>query len=265
MPVKLAEAGLIAIVLGCALGAAGRHFLRSRVRLTWSEALLAGIIGAILGAGAVNVLSGRADSPRTLPSAIGAVLGTVAVLFIVDALARRRSWLQRPAIELMGDGETSRVEFKSTARCNLHTCERDDKIEAVIVKTVAGFANAEGGCLLIGVDDDGKALGLDHDFKFMKAPDTDKYELFLRDLLGNQTGVVAAGRVGVDFARVDARDVCVLRVPPSPRPVFVTTPRDKRRIMYVRVGNSTRELELDEALAYCATRWDRRTIKRSGR
>ena len=51
------------------------------------------------------------------------------------------------------------VEFKSTARWNVHTEQADPKIEHVIVKTVCGFLNAEGGTLLIGVDDDGDVLG----------------------------------------------------------------------------------------------------------
>ena len=36
-------------------------------------------------------------------------------------------------------------------------------MEEVILKTVAGFWNAEGGTLLVGVSDDGSVLGLDAD------------------------------------------------------------------------------------------------------
>jgi len=38
-------------------------------------------------------------------------------------------------------------------------------MEQVIVKTAAAFLNSEGGTLLIGVDDDGKVLGLENDYK----------------------------------------------------------------------------------------------------
>ena len=44
----------------------------------------------------------------------------------------------------------------------------DEVIERTIVKTIAGFMNAHGGTLLIGVDDDGKAIGLEKDYKLVK-------------------------------------------------------------------------------------------------
>ena len=75
-----------------------------------------------------------------------------------------------PIAELMSAGESNRVEFKSSARWNLHTGARDDKMELAIAKTVAGFLNSDGGTLLIGVDDDGRAIGLVHDFSTVKAP-----------------------------------------------------------------------------------------------
>ena len=38
------------------------------------------------------------------------------------------------------------------------------KLEEVILKTVAAFANSQGGTLLIGVDDEGTILGLEQDY-----------------------------------------------------------------------------------------------------
>src|SRR3546814_4002172 len=51
-------------------------------------------------------------------------------------------------------GETGAVEFKSTLRMNLHTGQVDDKIQLSALKTIAGFLNAKGGTLLIGVSDE---------------------------------------------------------------------------------------------------------------
>jgi predicted HTH transcriptional regulator len=49
------------------------------------------------------------------------------------------------------------------------------------VKTAAGFLNVEsGGTLLIGVDDNGKVLGLEDDYKTMgQSPTRDGYETWL--------------------------------------------------------------------------------------
>ncbi|MDA8045712.1 MAG: ATP-binding protein, partial [Actinomycetota bacterium] len=56
---------------------------------------------------------------------------------------------QREAVAVEG---AAGLEFKSTARWNLHTGAVDPKLEHVIVKTVCGFLNAEGGTLLIEVE-----------------------------------------------------------------------------------------------------------------
>ena len=72
--------------------------------------------------------------------------------------------------ELLAAEESDEVEFKSTLRTNLHTGQADAKIELSALKSVAGFLNAQGGTLMIGVDDDGKVLGLAAD----KFPNEDK-------------------------------------------------------------------------------------------
>ena len=116
---------------------------------------------------------------------------------------------------------------------------------------------------VIGVDDDGQAIGLANDLQFMKQPDLDRYELWLRDWLGATIGVVATTDVQIGFEKVDGEDVCVVRVPASTRPVVVTSGKDKRRALFVRAGNSTRELQIDEALAYAANRWRSRSLRRA--
>ena len=50
-----------------------------------------------------------------------------------------------------------------------------------LVKTVCGFLNAEGGTLLIGVDDSGVPIGLTNDMSTLgNKANRDGYELFLR-------------------------------------------------------------------------------------
>lgn len=259
----LAESGALALVVGFTLGLIGRHMIRSRIRLSVAEATLCGIVGAVLGGGAASLILGRPEYPKPLAAAIGSIIGTVIVLLLVD----RYSWATRrpsaSAKELIAAGESADVEFKSTARYNTHTKQRDERMEQVIIKTIAAFANANGGTLLIGVADDGTSLGLDDDLKLMKAPDLDRYELWLRDCLETNCGVVAVTDVSIEFAKVDQRDVCVVRVPQSVRPVIVSAGKDKHRTMYVRTGNSTRELEIDEALVYATKRWGRRSLKKA--
>ena len=57
--------------------------------------------------------------------------------------------------EMIDKGESDELEFKSTLRWDIKEGIVNKKLEEVILKTVAAFANSQGGTLLIGVDDDG--------------------------------------------------------------------------------------------------------------
>jgi len=151
---------------------------------------------------------------------------------------------------LVAEGESQALEFKSTARVNLHTGERDAKMEWVVVKTVAGFANASGGSLLIGIDDDGTSLGLDGDMKTMgRKQDADGYELWLRDLLEQALGRVTAAGISVTFPELDGVSVCRVDVPAAGQPVFANQPKAPRTDeFFLRSGNSTRPLTGRELL-----------------
>ena len=45
------------------------------------------------------------------------------------------------------NGESEAVEFKSTLRTNLHTGNKDPRMELAVLKTLAGFLNTNGGTL----------------------------------------------------------------------------------------------------------------------
>ncbi len=154
---------------------------------------------------------------------------------------------------LIAEGESEGLEFKSTARFNLHTKAQDKKMEEVILKTVAGFWNAAGGTLLVGVDDNGQVLGLEADLQTLgKKKDLDGFELFLIELLlGNRLKL--SGLLKTSFHGVGGKTVCKIAVEPAPEPVWVTT--DSRERLFVRAGNSTRELPGSEVFGYTRRHW----------
>ena len=69
--------------------------------------------------------------------------------------------------DLILEGESGELEFKSTLRWDTKEGALNKKLEEVIIKTVAAFANSQGGTLLIGVADNGEVLGLDADYNSM--------------------------------------------------------------------------------------------------
>jgi len=248
------------IAAGFVLGTIARWVLPGEQRLSLAETTLVGMLGAAIGATGANIVFSRDEVAAIgLGSILGAVIGSVIVLGVVTVLADYFGWHTEPERsidEIITDGESAGVEFKSTARRNLHTGERDDKIELVIAKTVSGFLNGDGGILVVGVDDDGNALGLDNDLSLMKEPDHDRYELWVMDHLERTLGKPAIAFVDLSFEPYGGKDVVVIRVEPSDRPVFLDEPKSPRTAdFYVRMGNSTRKLLTDEYTDYARSRW----------
>jgi uncharacterized membrane protein YeaQ/YmgE (transglycosylase-associated protein family) len=242
-----ADTMLMAIVVGLVLATMGKLVLGPRSSLSWPASILSGIVGAGIGAPIARWLFDGSGWGMGLFS----VLATIATLMIAERWRRRDVAIA----DLLAAGEGGNVEFKSSARANLaNNGVRDDRMEQVIAKTVAGFLNSHGGVLLVGVDDQANPLGLAPDLALMKSPDLDRYELWLRDLLVTTLGATAAANVRVEFPRVDGVTICALRVPASARPVFLRA-KGKPPAFLARVGNSTRELPVDEALAYVANHW----------
>ena len=179
----------------------------------------------------------------------------------------KRLWEEGDSVEseltirdMIASGETQGLEFKSTGRFNLRIGSKDPKMEHVIVKTVCGFMNAEGGgVLLIGVDDDGRAVGLGQDYATLgHKPNKDGYELWLRQHLDNSLSCPTAGIVRIAFEAVDGEEICVVHVGASSRPVFAKslTGGGPPSEFWVRVGNATKQLHGDDMEDYRSRRWD---------
>lgn len=156
--------------------------------------------------------------------------------------------------ELVAAGESRMVEFKSTARVNLATGQRDTAIEMSVIKTVAGFLNAHGGTLLVGIADDGTIRGLREDFIATGNKGRDGYENVLTSFLESSIGRAAVTLVHISFENLDQCEVCRLDVHPSSEPVFVRNSKGDADL-YVRINNSSRLLNTADALVYINKRF----------
>ena len=249
----------LTVAVGWVISAIARGLLQGRARLGRA----ASIVISMLGSAAGLLLTGWLLPDATLLSPLTLALALAFSVAGMAGYAAIAAHFQRPQratlAELVAAGESSRVEFKSTARVNLHTGKRDDRMEQVVAKTVSAFLNADGGSLVIGVDDFGKPLGLARDLATLKAPDADRFELWLRDHLTGALGQNAAALVEVDFDALETDEgealACRLTCRPSPRPVYLKPGRNASPELWVRTGNSTRQLGVDEATEYVMHRW----------
>jgi len=162
--------------------------------------------------------------------------------------------------EVIQSGEHGYLEFKSTMRWNIRESRIDKKMEEVILKSIAAFSNSEGGKLLIGVDDSGEIIGIQDDYETLKNPDKDQFELHLRNLVNNAFGKdFAVTNIAVKFPMVDENEICEIDIKAGKKPVFLEVMDkngQKQKKFYVRSGNSSQELAIDETADYTKTRFN---------
>lgn len=156
--------------------------------------------------------------------------------------------------ELIKEEENQNLEFKSSIRWDVKNNIENKDLEKIVVKTIAGFMNSEGGQLVVGVDDDGNILGLENDYIALGNADRDKFERHITQLLINSVGKEYVQFTRISFEKIGGRDVCLITVRPGTKPAYIKY-GDKEEF-YARTGNATNVFSLSEATEYIKTRWN---------
>ena len=122
---------------------------------------------------------------------------------------------------------------------------------------LASFLNSRGGTLLIGVNDQAQVVGLEGDYATLgKRPDRDGYQQFLVQLISNSLGKNVCADLSITFAPVQAKEICVVRASTSALPVYLEEQGQSK--LFVRVGNTSRELTGRQAVEYVQSHWPKR-------
>ncbi|MFB6212934.1 MAG: RNA-binding domain-containing protein, partial [Candidatus Magasanikbacteria bacterium] len=155
--------------------------------------------------------------------------------------------------DLIDREEDNEVEFKARLRAG------DDEgggyfLEDAAMKAITGFLNAEGGYLLIGVGDDGEIIGVEADYETLGKSNRDGFTLYLTDLIESKIGSDVLPLIDINIEEVDGKDVCLVEVEKSSNPVYLK--KDNSEKFYVRMQNSTRELEGAEMDSYKEERFN---------
>jgi len=162
---------------------------------------------------------------------------------------------------LLAAGESPLVEFKSTLRWHLKANRQDKKMEEIILKGIAALNNGYGGNLFIGVDDAGQVLGLAPDYATLKEGNKDHFELHLRNLIDAAYGLdFATSQLSITFPVRDEKECCRILVKRGKAPLYTkvsakdpNSPKSEK--FYVRSGNTSKELSIDEAAKYIQHRF----------
>lgn len=141
-------------------------------------------------------------------------------------------------LEKIDKHESKTFEMKAAFKYNLELSERLGKPMASeaqkrkIVEEVAGFMNTDGGIVAIGVDNNGKIIGLKHEYELQSDYSPSKDPRLLRDDLQleivqaledylDDNKIFAGDRVRVFIKTHEEKDICCIKVEKSEFPVFV--------------------------------------------
>ena len=223
-----------------ALDAAARVNTRENVRLAFDQKV-------------ENVIQEIVDSNFELYKRItdDHAFGEAIKNFLFDQYLRAH----RNAEELIKQGESKTLEFKSTLRWNLKEDRKDNRfVTHAVLKTIAAFLNTEGGDLLIGVADDGSIIGIERD----QLESDDKFTLHLAQVVRNGLGDRAGTCIDPKTQIVQGKTVCVASCQRSPEPVFLRWKGVKAATegdFFVRSGPGTVKLSPDSAREYIRIRF----------
>jgi hypothetical protein len=152
-------------------------------------------------------------------------------------------------IDLIQSGESEKLEFKSTLRRNIHTGEKDKRMERAVLKSLVAFLNSNGGTLLVGVSDEGEMTGIDLD----SFESRDKLGLHFTNIISSQIGNRFLPFISFRLIPVD--EVWVLRADcrPSNEPVFLRDGNEE--FFYIRSGPSSVEVKGSELVSFIDKRF----------
>jgi len=160
--------------------------------------------------------------------------------------------------DVIAAGETAYVEFKPAIWYDYgravndpnYKIKKEENVSDNIVRTVAGFLNAEGGTLFIGVSDDGDAYGLEGDIKLTGRKDLDGLENELNQLISSSVSKeISAAKIRISLPKFQGQTIAKVEVAKANSPVFMQTSRLQNKF-YVRIGNATNTMSVESAFNY---------------
>ena len=157
---------------------------------------------------------------------------------------------QNSISRLLHRNESQRLEYKSSMRWDMNKKQKNSVLEEVVAKELCAFMNADGGDLLIGVDDRGNPIGLEGDYSTFSHKDADRFSQHLVNRINEDLGRDATVNVTISFRQVEGYEICHCKIEPAPKPVYF-----KYSQFIVRVNNTCQPMNAREAHNYISTHW----------
>jgi len=191
---------------------------------------------------------------------LGTGLLIIIVILIIQSIKNRRKTKDSNYLNsntdwqlIIDKGENDLIEFKSSLWWDYRQEKINKTLELVIVKTISAFLNTIGGTLFIGVDDEGKALGLENDYGRMSKNNRDGFLLTLTNLINRHLGKSTHKFITINIISITNKDVCVISIEKSDNTIFLG--KNEKEEFYIRASASSEPLGIEESYKYIKSRW----------
>ena len=154
--------------------------------------------------------------------------------------------------------EDEKREFKSSIVYPAGETGPDiDTQLGIICRTIAGFMNAKGGTLYIGVSDNGYVCGIEGDYQhlndgeeeFVYKEDDDHYMMKITNRICKLLGRTAGTLIGMRIEKEDEKKYCVIEIQKASRPIWFEGNK-----LFVRIVTTNRKLLNDEITQFVLDR-----------
>ncbi|MDX9913683.1 MAG: ATP-binding protein [Candidatus Moranbacteria bacterium] len=155
--------------------------------------------------------------------------------------------------KIISQGENNFVEFKSSLRWDYEKNNTNRILEYVVAKTMCAFLNADGGKLIIGVDDSGAALGLEKDYQTLHKKNKDGFLLQLTQIINQYLGKEFYHYIDWRIIEIDGADICIVEILPSDIPAYLNNENNNE--FFVRKSSSSQPLNMRQVAEYIKLHW----------
>lgn len=163
-------------------------------------------------------------------------------------LLKQEQFLNLNIEQIIEQGENEYTEFKSSLRYDYFKKISNKELEIVIAKSIAGFMNANGGKLILGISDNGEVLGLENDYFTLKHKNRDGFERRVYEIISSYLGTEFCSFAHIYFYARNEKELCAIEVIKSSAPVYLNC--EKSSTFYLRTGNATTSLSVRETVNY---------------
>lgn len=147
--------------------------------------------------------------------------------------------------------EGKHVEFKETFRWSVKDSQVNRELRHEISKSISAFQNTEGGSVYVGIDDNGRLMGIERDLTTFgnSSNQEDGLDRFITQTLTEDLGFQAASQIDVQWHRKGEKQFIQLSALPSREVVYF-----RRGGFYIRNGAAKKYLTGQDGDEYIRAR-----------